>query len=234
MPIRRHLFVLLHVLTLGLLPAAQGPADSVALELFDNAPNLEELAFLEELSTWIREDPRAAQQPAAEAIRASQDSFDLFLSFHDETLRHQRLASFPFSDTIRDAADRHGLDPLLVVSVIEAESSFNPEAMSRQGALGLMQVMPALHNLESDHLRDPSNNIEHGTRYLRGLLERFDGDLELALAAYNAGPGNVRRYGGVPPFRETRRYVEKVLDLYIDHHRTVWQDTETGELLATG
>lgn len=231
-PSRYRLFIFLHCAVLALVPATQAPSDPMGLELLGDAPDAEELVFFEELSTWIREDP--AEISTRDAIRDRSSSFDFFRNFHDEAVRYEQMQVVPYGDTIVQTADRYGLDPLLVASVIEAESSFDPAAVSPQGAMGLMQVVPAAHAVSADGLQDPKINIEHGTRYLHALLERFDGDLELALAAYNAGPTNVRRYGGVPPFRETQRYVEKVLELYVEHHRTVWRGSETGEMLATG
>ena len=229
---RLRFFVLMHAVLIGLVPATKAPSDPMALTMFENAPDAEELAFFEELGEWIREEPEGVA--LGSTIRERSASFDMFRRFHTEDVRYRPLETLPFGDAIRHAADLYDIDAFLIAAVIEAESSFDPQAISRQGAMGLMQVMPTTYaDLDVDDLRDPLTNIDHGTRYLQVLIERFGGDLELALAAYNAGPGNVRRYGGVPPFRETRRYVEKVLDLYVDHHREVWQDTETGELLAS-
>ena len=116
---------------------------------------------------------------------------------------------------IRAAAKEHQLDPALVSAVIEIESSFDPLAVSWKGAKGLMQLMPkTAWELAVFDAFDPKANIEGGTRYLRRLLDLFDGDLTLALAAYNAGENAVLRYGGVPPYRETKEYVSKVLSLY--------------------
>lgn len=114
------------------------------------------------------------------------------------------------------AARSHGLAPELVLAVIMEESGGAADAVSPKGAQGLMQLMPATaEELGVARPHDPRTNLEGGTRYLSGLLERYEGDLELALAAYNAGPGNVDRAGGaVPPFPETRRYVDRVLARY--------------------
>jgi soluble lytic murein transglycosylase len=107
-----------------------------------------------------------------------------------------------------------GLDPYLIHSVIQAESDFDTAAVSRKGALGLMQLMPATAaGLGVSNPFDVDQNVRGGARYLRQMLDRF-GRLDLALAAYNAGPGAVERHGGVPPYAETQRYVHKVLSLY--------------------
>ena len=113
------------------------------------------------------------------------------------------------------AAKRHGLDPDLVMAVVSVESAFRPQAVSPKGALGLMQLMPATAaSLGVRDPFDPAENLEGGTRHLGTLVSTYGGDLTRALAAYNAGEGAVSRHRGVPPYRETREYVKKVLERY--------------------
>ncbi|QGP90717.1 Membrane-bound lytic murein transglycosylase F [Neomoorella glycerini] len=117
-----------------------------------------------------------------------------------------------FKDLISRVAARYNLPAALLQGVVEAESGFNPRAVSPAGATGLMQLMPATARaLGVTDPFDPEANLDGGARYLRQLLDSFQGDLVLALAAYNAGPGAVKRYGGIPPYRETQAYIQKVL-----------------------
>ncbi|MBV8151557.1 MAG: lytic transglycosylase domain-containing protein [Candidatus Eremiobacteraeota bacterium] len=112
-------------------------------------------------------------------------------------------------------ASAQQVDPDLIRAVIANESAFDPNATSRTGAQGLMQLEPdTAASLGVENAYDPAQNIAGGTRYLRGLLDRFGGDLRLAVAAYNAGPGAVEEHGGVPPYAETQNYVRNVLDTY--------------------
>ena len=120
--------------------------------------------------------------------------------------------SGPFRDLIAAAAERHGVSPSLVQAVIEVESNFEHRARSRKGAMGLMQLMPSTaRQYAVTNPYDPRSNIDAGTRHLRMLLDRFD--VSRALAAYNAGEGAVRRFGGIPPYPETRSYVRRILRL---------------------
>ncbi|MFH1974767.1 MAG: lytic transglycosylase domain-containing protein [Pseudomonadota bacterium] len=131
------------------------------------------------------------------------------------TLTLSRYSSNVFDEMITEASQKHGVSFPLLKAVIKVESDFNPRAVSRAGALGLMQIMPA--NAKAFRMRDPFDpreNILTGTKYFRGLLERFNGKLHLALAAYNAGPTVVDRYNRVPPIKETEDYVERVMKYF--------------------
>jgi soluble lytic murein transglycosylase-like protein len=116
---------------------------------------------------------------------------------------------------VEQAARRRGLDPALVLAVVSVESGFRPEAVSPKGAQGLMQLMPrTAAALGVEDAFDPEQNLDAGVRHLESLLKLYDGNLTRALAAYNAGQGAVARHGGVPPYRETREYVRRVLERY--------------------
>lgn len=116
---------------------------------------------------------------------------------------------------VREAADRYHVDPALVRAVIQTESNWNASALSRKGAMGLMQLIPTTaQRFGANDAFNPKQNVEAGVRYLRTLLERYNGNLDLALAAYNAGEGAVDRAHGVPSFRETRNYVQRVQEAY--------------------
>jgi soluble lytic murein transglycosylase-like protein len=119
-----------------------------------------------------------------------------------------------YDDLIEEAAALYTLDPRMIKAVIETESAFNALAVSPVGALGLMQLMPAVAaELGAEDPLDPRQNIMAGSRYLRQLLDSHRGNVRLALASYNAGPGNVAKYRAIPPFKETQNYVKKITEL---------------------
>ena len=126
-----------------------------------------------------------------------------------------RPTSSRYDGLISKTASRFGIDKALVKAMVQIESGYNPNAVSKKGAFGLMQLMPATaRRYGVINLRSPTDNLQGGVRYLKDLLQMFDQDTKLALAAYNAGENNVRRYNGVPPFRETISYVNKVMQLH--------------------
>lgn len=120
-----------------------------------------------------------------------------------------------FDEIVDQAAAAFNLPVKLIKSVIQKESNFNPNAVSSAGASGLMQLMPGTaRSLGVKNILDPAENVFAGTKYLRQMMDKYDNNLELALAAYNAGPGNVDKYGGIPPFKETQNYVQKVTNTF--------------------
>lgn len=205
----------------------------------DPPPSAEEIADLMELSEWLISGsgdfgrPLGGASTLRRAIRSRSRSFQLLQSFHDADLERRQIDALPFGHMISEAAARHRLDQLLIAAMVEAESSFDPLALSPRGAVGLMQVLPSTAaQFGVLDAYEPAANLEVGSRYLKSLLREFDDDLVLALAAYNAGPGNVERYGGVPPFPETRRYVDRVLGTYVGHYRSIWSHSETAAWLG--
>jgi len=134
-------------------------------------------------------------------------------------------ANEAYEDIIQEAATTYEMDPNLIRAVMQAESAFHPYALSRAGAEGLMQLMPDLsEEMGVNNAFDPRENIMGGVRYLKRLLDDHDGNVDLALASYNAGPGNVERYGGVPPFQETKNYVKTIKQLLAARKRSAVAD----------
>lgn len=198
------------------------------LEADETVPHPEEVRLMEELAAWTGRTPTSSPaQPFPEtedlttSVQQYPESFDLFRRTAGELGRTQILSTLPYGEHMGRVADRFGLDPLLIAAIVATESSYRPGVVSPVGAQGLMQIMPetALHlgaHPEEDLLApDPMRNLELGARYIRQLDRLYAGDLALVLAAYNAGPGNVRKFDGIPPFAETRNYVEKVLGRYV-------------------
>ena len=152
--------------------------------------------------------PWTLQQAAGPSVQVSEENFRVMPSADAGATA---APQGKFDRLITEAATTYGVDVDLIRAVIKAESNFNPRARSPVGAEGLMQLMPALQkDFGITDPFDPRQNVMGGVRYLRRLLDMHGGNVALALASYNAGPGNVARYGGIPPFRETRNYVKKI------------------------
>lgn len=151
----------------------------------------------------------SAELPAAEVVAIEPEEI-----FH--SVPKPALAGIPYADLISSAAEQHGVDADLIVSVITAESKFNPRAVSRKNARGLMQLLPeTATRLGVKDVFDPQENINAGTKYLRELLDRYNNDLTLTIAAYNAGPQRIDQFNkGIPPYRETISYVRLVQKTY--------------------
>lgn len=123
-------------------------------------------------------------------------------------------AATPYSEIISAMSQAHGVDPVLVSALIQVESGYRARARSPKGAMGLMQLMPSTARLyKVRNPFDPKANIEAGIKHLKSLIEQFDDDIELVLAAYNAGEGAVKKFNGIPPYRETRNYVSRILSI---------------------
>lgn len=173
-----------------------------------------ELAMFDD--KWIATDEWLSSDSSSAPRQSTRDVFAEEMHRINHAIRAEFFAeSMPYGQLIHEKSQKYGVDPALVAAVMEQESRFKPRARSQVGARGLMQLMPRTGRwMGARNLDDPEQNIDAGVRYIKYLNARFHGDLKKTIAAYNAGEGNVQRYRGVPPFRETRQYVRKVLNNY--------------------
>jgi hypothetical protein len=176
------------------------------------------------------------QQPPLDPS-AKHDVFHEEMKRLNEAIRRDFFANaMPYGDLIHEKSVKYDVDPALVAAVVEQESRFHAKAHSQVGARGLMQLMPRTGRwLGARNLYDPEQNIDAGVKYIKYLQQRFNGNVRQTIAAYNAGEGNVKRYGGIPPFRETQTYVRKVLSNYNKRNEQLKQfgaahTTDSGEM----
>lgn len=191
----------------GIVPSAHADiyqyVDENGVVHFTNAPS----GRIKKPSKVVKESKRAAAASTSLTAASAEASAD----------RAPKPDAIPVSyvNIINSACSRFGVDPSLVHAIVKVESDFNPYAISRKGAMGLMQLMPQTASILN--VRDsfsPHENIEGGVKYLKSLLDRYEGNISLALAAYNAGETAVKKWGTIPPFKETQDYVKKILQIY--------------------
>lgn len=180
-------------------------------------------------AAWLRESARLGEKPPArlmESLKSRKKTSLACVASNGADLRKLAARRAEFMLAINEMAPKYDLDPALVLEVVRVESNFDPRARSHKGALGLMQLIPSTaRRFGVEDPLDPIQNLRGGMAYLRWLVKRFDGDLKLALAGYNAGEAAVERHGGIPPYAETQAYVGRILRRYGKYN------TEDGSLI---
>jgi len=183
------------------LPADQGIANDLK----------EAQSIASQVAGGVQAVTSGVEKAAAHPLQTVKQAPRNIVQVADAVKEHFFRTEVPFGSIIYSEAKKNDLPPELVAAVVNTESKFKPTARSQRGAVGLMQLVPRTGKwMGARNLADPTQNIQAGTKYLRYLSDRFGGDQQKVIAAYNAGEGNVRRFGGVPPFRETRNYVSRV------------------------
>jgi soluble lytic murein transglycosylase-like protein len=201
-------------------------SDTAAPDRFEIPIAFDVSLLHQDLTAWMsgrmvaeREQGLAVSTAALDAaLQSTTEAQPTFFGRDDPAAQREVLRDLPYGATLAVTCERNGVDPLLMAAVVETESQFVADAVSPEGAVGLMQLLPSTGRLYGIRdLYDPVANLDAGSRYFAELLRRFHGNPELALAAYNTGPEVVSRYGAVPPYRETRGFVRKVMSLYRAH-----------------
>jgi hypothetical protein len=189
-------------------PPAATPPDTTA-EIADDLSTAKQIA--DQVSGGVVGAVQDVEKTVASAPAQVAQAPKTIVTVADQVRQRFFTKEIPFGGIIYDEAKKNDLSPELVAAVVHTESQFVPTAHSNRGAVGLMQLAPSTGRwLGASNLSDPAQNIQAGAKYLRYLTDRFSGDQQKALAAYNAGEGNVRRFNGIPPFRETQTYVQRV------------------------
>ncbi len=200
---------------------AQNPLDTIYpnTQKVNNAPSFDEVLQSTRTSNFgtLLLDPRLKQVSANLVKEAPQINFPNALQEAGAVQANTQPATkSQILNVVNQIAEKHGVDEKLVQALIKQESGFNPKAKSKAGAMGLMQLMPS--TAKNLGVQDPYNivqNVEGGVKYLKSMLNKYNGNVILALAAYNAGPGAVDKYDGVPPYQETQNYVKNILANYL-------------------
>lgn len=194
-------------------------AELEKLEKLDATKNIKPIEkFLAENKLPVNENAAATAEKIALALKPTENQavVDEFNPTTETRRRVENSAPTTTEGMIEAAARRYGVDSDLVKAIATAESNMNQNARSYVGAIGVMQLMPETAESLGVDPYDEKQNIEGGARYIRQMLDKFNGNLQKAIAAYNAGPGAVQKYGGVPPYSETQNYVGRVMDFYVE------------------